>query len=133
MVLHYLSSLLGAAVADGLIAQNPAQRIRRPRVDRKPVVPFTASEAVGLREAAPSWFRVALTLGLGAGLRQGEATGLTVDRVDFLRRQLTVDRQLLTAAKGGVTFGERALGPRRDRLMLDRDARGPADRAIGVR
>jgi hypothetical protein len=39
---------------------------------------------------------VALTLGLGAGVRQSEATGLTVDRVDFLRRQLTVDRQLVS-------------------------------------
>ncbi len=32
----------------------------------------------------------------GTGLRHGEALGLTVDRIDFLRRQLTVDRQLVT-------------------------------------
>ena len=31
----------------------------------------------------------------GTGLRQGEAFGLTVDRVDFLRRSLTVDRQIV--------------------------------------
>lgn len=36
----------------------------------------------------------------GAGLRQGEALGLTVDRVDFLRRQLRVDRQLQTPGRG---------------------------------
>ena len=36
---------------------------------------------------------VAVPIGLGAGLRQGEASGLTVDRVDFLRRTLRVDRQ----------------------------------------
>ena len=44
----------------------------------------------------PDRYRALITLAAGAGLRQGEAFGLTVDRVDFLRRQLTVDRQLVT-------------------------------------
>lgn len=100
---QYLATLLDAAVADRLIASNPARGAKRPRVDREPVVPFTAVEVDALRAAAPAWFDVALTLGLGAGLRQAEATGLTVDRVDFLRRQLVVDRQLLT--RGAETFG----------------------------
>ena len=34
-------------------------------------------------------------LGVGAGLRQSEVCGLTVDRIDFLRRTFRVDRQLL--------------------------------------
>jgi integrase len=45
--------------------------------------------------ALPGWLRVAVPLGVGAGLRQGEASGLSVDRVDFLRRTLRVDRQLI--------------------------------------
>src|SRR6202011_1073693 len=36
----------------------------------------------------------------------GEATGLTVDRINFLARSLTVDRQLVTP-----TAGEPPLGP----------------------
>jgi integrase len=102
---RYLSTMLEGAVADGLIAQNPAHRAKRPRVDIEPVVPFTADEAAALRAAAPGPFRVALTLGLGAGLRQSEATGLTVDRVDFLQRQLTVDRQLVSPVRGDPSFG----------------------------
>ena len=39
---------------------------------------------------------VVVPLGMGGGLRQGEASGLTVDRVDFLRRTLRVDRQLVS-------------------------------------
>lgn len=54
----------------------------------------------------PERYRVAGLLAAGAGLRQGEALGLTVDRLDFLRRQLRVDRQTLTPATG-----EPALGP----------------------
>jgi integrase len=91
----YLGTMLEAAAVDGLIMTNPARGAKRPRVEAHPVVPFTAEEIAALSAAAPAWFAVALTLGLGAGLRQAEATGLTVDRVDFLRRQLTVDRQLI--------------------------------------
>jgi len=51
----------------------------------------------------PRWR--ALVLGAaGLGLRQGEACGLTVDRVDFLRRTVRIDRQLVTGREG-VAFG----------------------------
>jgi hypothetical protein len=39
------------------------------------------------------------------GLRQGECFGLTVDRVDFLRRHVRVDRQLISALGGVPAFG----------------------------
>lgn len=104
-IIQYVSTMLDAAVADGLLASNPARGASRPRVESQPIVPFTFTEVDALRAGAPDWFRVALDLGLGAGLRQSEATGLTVDRVDFLRRQLTVDRQLVSPVVGEPTFG----------------------------
>jgi integrase len=102
---QWLSSMLESAVADGLLATNPARGAKRPRAEREPIVPFTDDEVDALRSAAPPRFGVALTLGLGAGLRQSEATGLSLDRVDFLRRQLVIDRQLVTPLQGDVTFG----------------------------
>jgi len=45
-----------------------------------------------------------VTLAAGTGLRPGECFGLTLDRVDFLRRTLTVDRQLVTVT-GHPAFG----------------------------
>jgi integrase len=105
-VANYVSTMLDSAVADGLIARNPAHGAKWPRVDTDPVVPFTADEVDALRTAAPDWFDVALVLGLGAGLRQSEASGLTVDRIDFPRRELRVDRQLVTPTRSGdPTFG----------------------------
>jgi integrase len=97
--------MLESAVTDGLIAVNYAHLARRPRVDAEPVVPFTSAEVDQLRNAAPAWFRVALTLGASCGLRQSEATGLTADRINFLGRELKVDRQLVTPAKGEPSFG----------------------------
>ena len=40
-------------------------------------------------------------LAAGTGLRQGELFGLSADRIDFLRRELRVDRQLWTPPRGG--------------------------------
>lgn len=104
-IVQYVSTMLDAAVADGLIVANPARGATRPRVDVQPVVPYTSAEVDALRSAAPGWFGVALDLGLGAGLRQSEASGLTLDRCDFLRRQITVDRQLVSPLAGAPSFG----------------------------
>lgn len=103
--MQYLSTMLDAAVLDGYLASNPARGAKRPKVDVKPIEPFTDELVDRLVVAAPDWFGVAMTLGLGAGLRQSEATGLTVDRVDFLRRTLKVDRQLVSHPAGEPSWG----------------------------
>ena len=46
-----------------------------------------------------------IVVAAGTGMRQGEVFGLTVDRVDFLRRTVTVDRQLTTIAGREPFFG----------------------------
>lgn len=93
VVHQHLAAALESAVDDGLIATNPARRIKLPRVDSPPVVPLTSAELDRLLDVVPTWFRPAIVLGAGLGLRLGEAAGLTVDRVDFLRRSVRVDRQ----------------------------------------
>jgi integrase len=105
LAVQYLGTMLEAAVADGLLAVNPARRAKRPRVEVEPVVPLTGNEVDVLYDAAPPWFRVAVTLGAAVGLRQGEAAGLTLDRIDFLGRSLTVNRQLVTPTTGEPSFG----------------------------
>ena len=47
-----------------------------------------------------------MLLGAGAGLRLGEALGLGVEQVEFLPRQLRVERQLLTPSAGEPSFGK---------------------------
>lgn len=63
-------------------------------------------ELVGrLAEAIPERYRAIIILGAGTGVRIGEALGVTVDRVDFLRRELRVDRQLVKVQGGVPVFG----------------------------
>ena len=44
----------------------------------------------------PGRYRALIIAGAGTGMRQSELLGLSLDRVDFLRRTLRVDRQLVT-------------------------------------
>jgi integrase len=95
-----LSAVLSAAVEDEKIPRNPASPARLPAVEEAPVVPLTAEHARAFIGAFPEHIRAAALLAYGTGMRQGEVFGLSVDRVDFLRRELRVDRQLWTPDKG---------------------------------
>ena len=53
-----------------------------------------------IADAAPPHLTAFVWLIATAGLRPGEAAGLTVERVNFLQKTIDVDRQLLTPPKG---------------------------------
>lgn len=94
-----------AAVRDRIIAAHPCDGVRLPRVDRARVIPLTVEEVRALGDAVPPRFRALVLLGAASGLRQGEAIGLTTDRVDFFRRTVTVDRQLILLPGGPPRLG----------------------------
>lgn len=94
LVARHLAMMFTAAVADDLLPRSPIQRLRLPRVEAEKARPLPLDTIEAIRVALPDWMRVVVPLGVGAGLRQGEVSGLTVDRVQFLRRTLLVDRQL---------------------------------------
>lgn len=94
-----LVSILESAVADRVIARSPAVRIKLPKQTRRPadrMVVLDADAIHRLADAVPPELRAFVWTMAAAGLRVGEAAGLTVERIDFLRREIHVDRQLLT-------------------------------------
>lgn len=96
-VVHgFVSSVMKGAVEDGLIAGNPCAGVSLPKPQPAPVVPLTVEQVDTIAGAVPDRMRAAVILAAGTGMRQGEVYGLTLDRVDFLRRSLRVDRQLVT-------------------------------------
>ena len=96
VVHRILAGIFKAAVRDRRIVASPCEGTKLPKIHRRRVEPMTLEAVQALAEAMPDRYRALVTLAAGTGLRQGEVFGLTVDRVDFLRRQLTVDRQLVT-------------------------------------
>lgn len=105
VVYRYFVSVMRAAVDDRVITRNPCVRIKLPKVERRLVVPMSVDEVGALRDAMPARYRAVVTLAAGTGLRVSECLGLTVDRVDFLRRTVRVDRQLIMAGGDAPTFG----------------------------
>ena len=105
LVYRWVSTIFKAAVGDRLIAASPCVRISLPKRTDTEVVPLGVSEVEALVAAVPEPYRALIVFAAAMGLRQGECFGLTVDRVDFLRRHVRVDRQLTSALGGVPTFG----------------------------
>jgi integrase len=100
MVYETLASMLAAAVDDERIARNPAKGARLAKAETTRFVPLSADEVRAVAHSAAEHVRAAVVLAAGTGLRQGELFGLSADRVDFMRRELRVDRQLWTPSRG---------------------------------
>lgn len=92
---QHLGQMLTSAVEDGLIPRNPASKARLPKREASKAQPVPVDVVERIQAGLPDWLAVAVPLGIGVGLRQGEASGLTVDRIDFLRRTLRIDQQLI--------------------------------------
>jgi integrase len=100
-----LAAVLKAAVVDRVLTTSPAVGVKLPRVDRPKVQPLDLDQVLALAEAMPVRARASVLFAAGSGLRMGETLGLSVDRIDFLRRTVRVDRQMITPAHGEPHFG----------------------------
>jgi integrase len=105
VVYRWVVAVFKAAVGDQLIAASPCNRIALPKRDVGEVVPLTAEQVEAMAGACPDRYRALIVLAAGTGLRQGKCFGLTVDRVDFLHRQVRFNRQLVGARAGVPEFG----------------------------
>lgn len=93
-----------AAVRDRLIAASPCVGVRLPEKDLASMLEvLTSAHVHALAGAVPARYRNLVLAGAGTGLRPGELFGLALDRVDFLRRTLRVDQQLVRVP-GGVAL-----------------------------
>lgn len=89
------AQLFAAAVEDRIIASSPCRKITLPKDDKGEIQPLSVEQVVALVDAFPNRYRAAAITLAGSGLRIGELLGLDVADVDFLRRTIRVERQLL--------------------------------------
>lgn len=98
---RYVSAIFKAAVLDKRIMTSPCQGVKLPRVERHQVEVVDAETVWATVDAMPERLQCMVIAAGGTGMRQGELFGVALDRVDFLRRTVRVDRQIVD---GGV-FG----------------------------
>ncbi|MFI6458724.1 tyrosine-type recombinase/integrase, partial [Streptosporangium amethystogenes] len=87
-------ALMQSAVDDGVIPANPCSRAPLPRVEPRVVEPLPVAAVLALAETITPRYKLAVWLGAGLGLREGEALGLTVGKVGFLRRRVHIHQQM---------------------------------------
>lgn len=97
-----LSAMYKAAIVDRVVMFNPVDGIKAPTVDRAEIVPLTPAQVLILEDNILERYSALIALIAGSGLRASEAFGLTVDRVDWLRKTIRVDRQLVGRDRGGA-------------------------------
>jgi integrase len=97
-------AVLRGAVADKLMASDPSVGVTLPRRRRAAAAMTlpTAAQVGAVLQAADDAFRPFVALCAFAGLRLGEAAALQVGDIDFLRRTLTVTRQVQRGGQGRV-------------------------------
>jgi integrase len=102
---RYASSVFKSAVLDRFIPVSPCTGLRVPK--QRPIrhIPISTTTVQSLADAVPAHLNALIVLAAGTGMRQGEVFGLTVDRVDFLRRKIHVNRQLIKLKGEPPKFG----------------------------
>ncbi len=88
-------TIFRAAVHDAVLPASPFDKIKLDRVHRDRVVPLTIEELSAILDAVPERLHALVVTAAGTGMRSGELLGLTVDAVDFLRREVHVHQQLV--------------------------------------
>lgn len=99
----HLNTILEAAADDQRIVRNPCRHSRSVQAPRKPkskAEAWSKATALAVREHLQPRYRLAFDLGVGAGLRQGEAFGLGLEDIDFEAGVIHVNRQLRWTAAG---------------------------------
>jgi integrase len=105
LVFRWVQTIFKAAVADRVIPSSPCSAIKLPNVDVVDVVPMAPETVEALADTIAPRYHALIILGAGTGLRISEALGLTNDRVDWIRRSVKVDRQLVRDGSAEPVFG----------------------------
>jgi integrase len=94
----------------GLMADNPAADVKKPRALKKPVYTLDVEEIARLRAAlaVPSE-RLLVELAITTGLRSGEIRGLVWDSIDLEGKRLFVEHQATRRRADDATKSENAL------------------------
>jgi integrase len=87
---NLLTTMLGAAVLEGVIPVSPCRKIDLPATPPKYPAWFTPEQATAIVQALPERHGIAAALMMWTGLRWGEMAGLRVQDVDWSRGRVSV-------------------------------------------
>ncbi|MEU9126616.1 site-specific integrase [Kitasatospora sp. NPDC048540] len=89
---------VNSAVRKRVLPHSPCVDIDLPKIQKKRIVPATREQVWALYKAMPAHSRALIMVGVGCGLRSGEALGLCEDAIDFEAGTVLVCRQVIKVA-----------------------------------
>jgi integrase len=113
--LDHVRAVIRAAVADRAIPFDVTATVTLPkgrRADAAMTIPTTAQVGAAMQHASEPFTAFVAVCAFG-GLRLGEAGGLRVSDVDFIRRQVHVQRQVQVVKGGGIDIRPPKFGSER--------------------
>ena len=117
------ASIMRGAVRDGYIRKTPCTDIRLPETSATVVRLLTPGQVLALASVMPRRYALLVLIGAGTGLRQGEAFGLALDRIDAAAGMMTVDQQVIIVDRHPVLAPPKTSASLRDvpmpRFVLD--------------
>lgn len=92
----HLNNILDCAVDDERIPKNPcrAKTVKAPSKPEGKARAWDRSRVKAVQDELPDVYQIFVDIGVGAGLRQGEAFGLSADDIDLAGRVIHVRRQI---------------------------------------
>lgn len=118
--LNYVQMCFRAAKLDKIIAESPAAGVKPPRQRKREVTMkvLTAKQVASALHAAGE-FEPFVAVCVFAGLRLGEAAGLQLGDVNFLKRTIRVERQVQGSTIGSTEIVPPKAGSERDVFIPD--------------
>ena len=113
------ASTMRGAVRDGYLRKSPCVDIRLPEKVPTVVRLLAPNEVLALAGAMPERYALLVLLGAGTGLRQGEAFGLAMDRVDTSAGMVTVNQQVIVVKQRPMLAAPKTSSSVRDVPMPD--------------
>ena len=102
---HILSSMLNTAVQWQIIPNNPCERVKPPKAKRKEAIYLDEEDAIRLIECLDKTefaYKALIITIIFTGMRKGEALGLTWKDIDFERRLIDINKELIYVHRVGV-------------------------------
>lgn len=87
-------AIIALALDDELIFRTPCRRIELRAATKSELHPLTPNQVMAMATAVRPRYRAMVILAACTGMRWSEIAGLTLDRIDWHARTVTVDRQL---------------------------------------
>ena len=86
--------ILQDAVIDEIIPKNPFDVVKRIKIEKVTIQPFTLEEVQYIIESSSGWFKNFLVIAFFTGMRVGEIIGLRWEDIDFEEETISIKRAI---------------------------------------